>query len=382
MCVTNTATRRPVSLAPNVVAQDALLQQRFLFPTIETVVNKTSGVNTAESAPKAYPAAPLYTPYPNEPVEKPRPKRRRKPQKPGKTAKMNDRHFVVHNYHDHSCDADENDLEETGERRRGGVAVAFPLKLHAVLDQVEADGLAHVISWQPHGRCFVVHKPKEFVDHVMPKYFRQTKLTSFQRQLNLYGFCRLTRGPDASGYYHELFLRGKPYLCKKMIRTKVKGTKFKAASSPDQEPDFYRMPPVVVAQPPHLHHEELHEETSDRSTPTLVSRAAPTLSFEPIPVSGMGQQQYALQSPEQAYGRIGQTLGFPSAQEAAVAAVQRSCADRILDEAVDELFFNDARPDNEDLMDLKAWDLSNTFADDSEIEDSQLGMLLEKLLEE
>jgi hypothetical protein len=110
-----------------------------------------------------------------------------------------------------------------------------------VLDQVEADGLTHVVSWQAHGRAFVVHKPKEFVETVLPHYFRQTKLTSFQRQLNLYGFFRLTRGADAGGYYHELFLRGKPYLCKKMIRVKVKGTGFKAASSPEQEPDFYTM---------------------------------------------------------------------------------------------------------------------------------------------
>jgi hypothetical protein len=121
--------------------------------------------------------------------EKERPKRRRKPQKPGKTAKQNERHFVVHNYHDHSCDTDEDDeleQQEASQRRRGGVTISFPLKLHAVLDQVERDGLAHVISWQAHGRCFVIHKPKEFVDHVMPCYFRQSKLTSFQRQLNLY----------------------------------------------------------------------------------------------------------------------------------------------------------------------------------------------------
>jgi len=100
------------------------------------------------------------------------PKRRRKPQKPGKTAKMNDRHFVVHNYHDHANDKETEENpppEDPSQRRRGGVSIAFPIKLHTVLDQAEANGIDHVISWQPHGRCFVVHKPKEFVDRVMPK---------------------------------------------------------------------------------------------------------------------------------------------------------------------------------------------------------------------
>jgi hypothetical protein len=192
--------------------------------------------------------SPVVVPHPyyqEEPLQR-KPKRRRKPQRPGKTAKLNDRHFVVHNYHDHAHDEHyetDNDQQEEGQHRKGGggVLISFPLKLHAVLDQVEADGLAHIISWQPHGRCFLIHKPKEFVDNVMPNYFRQTKLTSFQRQLNLYGFNRLTRGTDGGGYYHERFLRSKTFLCKPMTRTKVKGTKFKAASSPEQEPNFYKM---------------------------------------------------------------------------------------------------------------------------------------------
>jgi hypothetical protein len=97
----------------------------------------------------------------------------------------------------------------------------------------------------------VIHKPKEFADLVMPGYFRQTKLTSFQRQLNLYGFNRVTRGHDHGGYYHELFLLEKPFLCKRMVRTKVKGTKFKAASSPDQEPNFYLMVSIPGGSPIH-----------------------------------------------------------------------------------------------------------------------------------
>ena len=39
-----------------------------------------------------------------------------------------------------------------------------------VLEQVDADGYDHIVSWQRHGRCFVIHKPKEFVEYVMPRY--------------------------------------------------------------------------------------------------------------------------------------------------------------------------------------------------------------------
>eukprot|EP00957_Ditylum_brightwellii_P202824 15331952-Ditylum_brightwellii.AAC.1 len=84
--------------------------------------------------------------------EKPKQKRRRKPQKPGKTAMMNERHFVKHNYHDHAeepydFEADQSIVDESRRitadgKRRGGVAVCFPQKLHLMLDQIEADGLA------------------------------------------------------------------------------------------------------------------------------------------------------------------------------------------------------------------------------------------------
>jgi hypothetical protein len=65
-------------------------------------------------------------------------------------------------------------------------------------------------------------------------------LTSFQRQLNLYGFVRLT-SRDRGGYYHELFLRGRDDLAKIMLRTRVKGNGIKGPA-PSIVPNFYSMP--------------------------------------------------------------------------------------------------------------------------------------------
>jgi hypothetical protein len=95
-------------------------------------------------------------------------------------------------------------------------------------------------SWQIHGRCFIVHKPDKFKE-ILPRYFKLSKIQSFQRQLNLYGFQRLTVGADKGAYYHELFLRGRLDLVQKIPRAKVKGTKVRARSNPDEEPDFYSM---------------------------------------------------------------------------------------------------------------------------------------------
>jgi hypothetical protein len=112
-----------------------------------------------------------------------------------------------------------------------------------MLSDIEKEGLAHIISWLPHGRAFAIHKPNLFEKEIMPQYFKQSKITSFHRQLNLYGFRRLTQGRDNGGYYNEYFLRGKPLLTRRMIRIKVKGTKIRAASSPEDEPNFYNMIP-------------------------------------------------------------------------------------------------------------------------------------------
>lgn len=131
-------------------------------------------------------------------------------------------------------------------KKTGGVSQPFPEKLYIMLEaESQRPAQSNIVSWLPHGRAFIVHKPKLFTQDVMPIFFRQSKLTSFQRQLNLYGFRRITQGPDAGAYYHELFLRGRPQLCMRMLRQKVKGTGHKQPTDVDTEPNFYTMPRVI-----------------------------------------------------------------------------------------------------------------------------------------
>lgn len=311
------------------------------------------------------------------------PKRRRKPQKPGKTAKNNDRHFVVHHYLDHSQDVDGGECshhvgsesssseEEGHHRRRGGVSVPFPVKLHEVLDQVEADGFAHIISWQGHGRCFMIHKPKEFVDYIMPRYFRQSKLTSFQRQLNLYGFNRITRGPDSGAYYSEYFLRWRVFLCKYMIRTKVKGTRFKAASNPENEPDFYSMPVVMPMA---------SESSSCGDSQHTLSTSDSTLSVVPLPSKSFNLEQISYDS------TLPNTQAISSSLNQFLSNYRREDSpikNQVPLNAVTSNDWNDSN--NSDDLDDFSIDWSETFDtvfESSLNDDVQLSYMLEKLLED
>ena len=65
----------------------------------------------------------------------------------------------------------------------------FPSKLYALLELADERGdLA--VSWQPHGRAFRILDEAAFMRDAAPIYFRQTKIRSFYRQLNLWGYKR------------------------------------------------------------------------------------------------------------------------------------------------------------------------------------------------
>jgi hypothetical protein len=99
--------------------------------------------------------------------------------------------------------------------------ITFPCQLHLLLDDAEIKGFSDVVSWLDGGTMFKVHKTKEFADHIMPYYFNQTRYKSFQRQLNCYRFHRFSAGEYKGTCFHELFVRGKPDLCKQINRVQV-----------------------------------------------------------------------------------------------------------------------------------------------------------------
>lgn len=100
--------------------------------------------------------------------------------------------------------------------------LSFPAKLYELLEHAEVRGYSHIVSWQKEGRSFKIHNTQEFADKVMPSSFSQTKLKSFQRQLNMYGWKKVQLGPNKGGYHHRDFIRGCPDLCSSILRKRVK----------------------------------------------------------------------------------------------------------------------------------------------------------------
>ena len=121
---------------------------------------------------------------------------------------------------------DQRGIEPNDEDASIILSESFPVKLHRLLLDLQLyDGGATIASFLPDGVAFVFHDVHRFETDVMRKYFpRMNKFASFQRQLNLYDFQRISDGPARGAYCHPSFNREFPNLCRGMKRTKIKGT--------------------------------------------------------------------------------------------------------------------------------------------------------------
>ena len=119
-------------------------------------------------------------------------------------------------------------IKNNNAQEKQKLATGFPAELYAMLEEAEKQGCSPVVSWQPSGKSFKIHRPHDFQNlmSAMGFFKQQTKYKSFIRQLNKYGFSRIHTGPNIGGYQHKDFIRGQPNLCafiKRGLRNQTPG---------------------------------------------------------------------------------------------------------------------------------------------------------------
>ncbi|CAH2050450.1 unnamed protein product, partial [Iphiclides podalirius] len=71
----------------------------------------------------------------------------------------------------------------------GASVPAFLGKLWKLVTDSETN---HLISWSPGGKTFVIKNQAEFARELLPLYYKHNNMASFIRQLNMYGFHKIT----------------------------------------------------------------------------------------------------------------------------------------------------------------------------------------------
>ena len=56
-------------------------------------------------------------------------------------------------------------------KSKGGITETFPMKLQKLLDDIEGSHFDRIVSWQPHGRSFLIHNRKKFKEVSFSLFF-------------------------------------------------------------------------------------------------------------------------------------------------------------------------------------------------------------------
>ncbi|OMJ18349.1 Heat shock factor protein [Smittium culicis] len=79
-------------------------------------------------------------------------------------------------------------LEQSSNVNQRIRVTGFLNKLYCLVEEPSTDGF---IRWSENGESFFVYKHEEFAKEILPKYFKHSNLSSFVRQLNMYGFHKV-----------------------------------------------------------------------------------------------------------------------------------------------------------------------------------------------
>ncbi|XP_047508075.1 heat shock factor protein isoform X4 [Pieris napi] len=117
----------------------------------------------------------------------------------------------------------------------GASVPAFLGKLWKLVNDSETN---HLISWSPGGKTFVIKNQADFARELLPLYYKHNNMASFIRQLNMYGFHKITSvengglryEKDEIEFSHPCFMRGHAYLLEH-IKRKIANPKSIVANS-------------------------------------------------------------------------------------------------------------------------------------------------------
>ena len=87
------------------------------------------------------------------------------------------------------------------------IKLPFHVKLRRMLEFASERDLEDVVSWEMDGCAIKVHDSRRFEQYLLPLFFTQTRVKSFQRKLNAHEFYRITGGTYKGCYMHKLFKR-------------------------------------------------------------------------------------------------------------------------------------------------------------------------------
>nr|XP_034835678.1 heat shock factor protein isoform X2 [Maniola hyperantus] len=121
----------------------------------------------------------------------------------------------------------------------GASVPAFLGKLWKLVNDSETN---HLISWSPGGKTFVIKNQADFARELLPLYYKHNNMASFIRQLNMYGFHKITSvengglryEKDEIEFCHPCFMRGHAYLLEH-IKRKIANPKSLVASNESGE---------------------------------------------------------------------------------------------------------------------------------------------------
>ncbi|CAH4031168.1 unnamed protein product [Pieris brassicae] len=126
----------------------------------------------------------------------------------------------------------------------GASVPAFLGKLWKLVNDSETN---HLISWSPGGKTFVIKNQADFARELLPLYYKHNNMASFIRQLNMYGFHKITSvengglryEKDEIEFSHPCFMRGHAYLLEH-IKRKIANPKSIVASSEGGEKIIFK----------------------------------------------------------------------------------------------------------------------------------------------